>query len=114
MSAIPPTGSLFAAFLGYNPVRTILAAVPKSVVAAISPATIGILTGMTWFPITFAQAFMPSLRISFYIGAAVALTGALLSAMRGSKYLYKIDGQNPEKPAELPEPENGSGEEMPK
>jgi EmrB/QacA subfamily drug resistance transporter len=105
LSAIPPTGSLFAAFLGYNPVRTILAVVPQSVVATISPATIATLTGITWFPTTLAQAFMPSLRISFYIGAAISLVVVVLSAMRGPKYVYEIDGQNSENATEIPEPE---------
>jgi MFS family permease len=112
MIAIPPTGSLFAAFLGYNPVRIILAAVPQSVVAAISPATIATLTGITWFPTTLAQAFMPSLRISFYVGAAISLVAAVLSVMRGSKYVYEIDGQNSNPPTEIPEPENGSDDDM--
>jgi len=94
MSTIPPTGSLFAAFLGYNPVVTILEAVPKSIVATISPATITTLTGTTWFPTTLAQAFMPSLRISFYIGALISLIAALLSAMRGPKYVYELDKKN--------------------
>jgi len=95
MNAIPPTGSLFAAFLGYNPVRTILLSVPQSVVTAITPATIAILTGTTWFPTTLAQAFMPSLRVSFYIGAALSFAAAVLSALRGSKYVHEIDGQKP-------------------
>jgi MFS family permease len=112
MSAIPPTGSLFAAFLGYNPVRTTLAAVPQSVVAAISPATIATLTGMAWFPVTFAQAFMPSLRTSFYIGATICVIAAVLSALRGAKYAYRIDGQNPKKPTEIPEPANASDYDM--
>ena len=44
MSAIPPTGALFAAFLGYNPVHTILVSLPATTVAAIGPpATIAVL-----------------------------------------------------------------------
>jgi MFS family permease len=101
MSAIPPTGSLFAAFLGYNPVSIILAAVPQSVVAALSPATIETLTGITWFPTTLAQAFMPSLHVSFYIGAAISLIAAVLSAMRGAKYIHEIDGQKSEIPKRI-------------
>jgi len=95
MSAIPPTGSLFAAFLGYNPVQTILDAVPASVLASISPATVAILTGITWFPTTLALAFMPSLGISFLVGAAISLVAALLSAMRGPKFVHEIDGGQP-------------------
>jgi len=111
MSAIPPTGSLFAAFLGYNPVRIILAAMPQAVVAVINPATIATLTGITWFPTTLAQAFMPSLRVSFFIGAALSLVAAVLSAMRGSKYVYEVDGQNAGKPAGMPGPETGPDDE---
>jgi len=95
MSAIPPTGSLFAAFLGYNPVSTILEAVPHSVVAAISPATIATLTGITWFPTTLAHAFMPSLGTSFLIGAAISLVAAVLSALRGSKFIHETDARPP-------------------
>jgi MFS family permease len=95
MSAIPPTGALFAAFLGYNPVSTILAVLPTPVVAAISPQTIEILTGTTWFPTTLGEAFMPSLRASFIIGAVISLVAAALSAMRGSKFVHEIDGVPP-------------------
>ena len=113
MSAIPPTGALFAAFLGYNPVRTILAAIPQSVVAALSPATLAILTGITWFPVTLARAFMPSLGLSFLIGAAISIAAAILSAMRGPRYVHEIDGQAPGSGGggEAPEPVEASGME---
>jgi EmrB/QacA subfamily drug resistance transporter len=88
MSAIPPTGALFAAFLGYNPVNMILAGLSPAVVGAIAPATIATLTGVVWFPTTLAGAFMPSLALSFYIGAVLSLIAAILSAMRGSKFVH--------------------------
>jgi MFS family permease len=90
MSVIPPTGALFAAFLGYNPVNTILAAVPQSVIASISPETIKTLTDTTWFPTTLAQAFMPSLRLSFYIGAILSIVATFLSALRGQTHANEI------------------------
>lgn len=90
MSVIPPTGVLFAAFLGYNPVNTILDAVPQSVIDNISPETIKVLTDTTWFPTTLAQAFMPSLRLSFYIGAILSIVAAFLSAMRGPVHADEI------------------------
>lgn len=100
MNEIPPTGALFAAFLGYNPVSTILAGVPQSVVATISPETIKILTGTTWFPTTLAQAFMPSLRLSFYIGAILSITATVLSAMRGPTHMHEINGETDKNPIE--------------
>jgi len=102
MSAIPPTGALFAAFLGYNPVHTILVELPQATLAAISPATIATLTGSTWFPTTLAYAFMPSVRISFYIGALLSVIAAALSAMTGSRFVHEIDMKK--KPEESAEP----------
>ncbi|WP_421909118.1 MFS transporter [Methanolacinia petrolearia] len=83
MSAIPPTGALFAAFLGYNPVEMII--------DGLSPATIATLTNTVWFPTTLAEAFMPSLGLSFYIGAGLSFVAAILCAMRGNKYIEELD-----------------------
>ena len=85
MSAIPPTGALFAAFLGYNPIQMILTGLSPALIATIAPATLATLTGGVWFPTTLAQAFMPSLSLSFYIGAGLSFIAALLCAMRGDK-----------------------------
>ncbi|HMK45045.1 MAG TPA: MFS transporter [Methanocella sp.] len=89
MNNIPPTSALFAAFLGYNPVQILLKSLPASTMNMISPETLSTLTGITWFPHTLAQAFMPSLRISFIIGIVLSLTAAVLSALRGAKYTYQ-------------------------
>lgn len=91
LSNIPPTGALFSAFLGYNPVETILASVPSAVVSQIPSATLTTLTGTTWFPSTLSEAFMPSLQISFYIGAVFCGLSALLSALRGKKYIHEME-----------------------
>jgi MFS family permease len=92
MSQIPPTGALFSAFLGYNPVDAILGLMPASVVSAIPHNIIATLEGSTWFPKTLADAFMPSLRLSFIIGAVLSGIAAVLSAMRGERYVHEIHG----------------------
>jgi MFS family permease len=102
MSTIPPTGALFAAFLGYNPVHAILVTLPAAVVAGISPTTMATLTGTTWFPTTLAHAFMPSLRISFYIGALISLIAAVLASLTGSRFVHEIHGNQGGKPVEVP------------
>ncbi len=94
MSAIPPTGALFAAFLGYNPVQMILTGLSPSLIASIAPTTITTLTGVVWFPTTLALAFMPSLSLSFYIGACLSFIAALFCALRGDKYVAEIDRVN--------------------
>ena len=92
MSAIPPTGALFAAFLGYNPVQMILTGLPVAVTAGIGASTLATLTGVTWFPTTLAGAFMPSLALTFYVGAAISVISAVLCAMRGEMYVYETHG----------------------
>jgi hypothetical protein len=64
------------------------------------------LTGTTWFPSTLANAFLPSLRTSFYIGAIFCIIAAILSALRGEKYIHehevlKTNTETDLKPTEL-------------
>ena len=86
---IPPTSALFSAFLGYNPVATILSLFPKGSVSSIlNPSVVTYLEGKTWFPHALAGAFMGALRMSFYIGAAIFAMAAILSALRGKRYIF--------------------------
>lgn len=96
LSSIPPTGALFAAFLGYNPVSSILAGLPPSIVGGIPASTVSALESSTWFPSTLAVAFMPSLRLSFYIGAVLCAIAAVLSAMRGERYIHEAHSKSRE------------------
>lgn|GEM_PF-4316956 len=92
MSAIPPTSAMFAAFLGFNPVQAILTSLPPALVSSISPQILAVLTGIDWFPNTLVQAFLPSFRISFWLGAALAIAAAILSAARGPVYINEGGG----------------------
>ncbi len=44
-------------------------------------------------PSTLAEAFMPSLRISFFIGAILSVIAAILSAMRGERYIHGMQAE---------------------
>ncbi len=89
LTNIPPTAALFSAFLGYNPVNAILTTLPPSIVAHIPGSTLNTLTGITWFPSTLANAFLPSLQTSFIIGAVISIIAAILSALRGERYIHE-------------------------
>jgi MFS family permease len=110
MSQIPPTGALFAAFLGYNPVQMILTGLPLSVTGTIPPATLLILTGVTWFPTTLAHAFMPSLATTFIVGACISLIAAMLCARGGEKYVHEIHGPGAAESGKKADPQVVSGE----
>ncbi len=101
LSKIPPTAALFSAFLGYNPVNAILSNLPSSFVALIPSSTLNTLTGTTWFPSTLANAFVPSLQTSFYIGALLSAMAAILSALRGEKYIHEHEELKTDSKADL-------------
>ncbi len=89
LANIPPTGALFAAFLGYNPMGAILSQLPSSLVRSIPPSTIAVLTGLSWFPHAIAPAFMSSLAEAFYVSAVLTACAAGASVLRGKRYVYE-------------------------
>ena len=82
---IPATSAVFAAFLGFNPVSSILATIPTSITASIPATTVTYLTGTTFFPLAIAPAFMNALHITFYIGVGISLVAMLISYLRGDE-----------------------------
>jgi len=89
LSQIPPTLALFAAFLGYNPMVTMISELPKAVSGQISPQTFSTITSTTWFPRTIAPPFMDAIHLAFYFNAGLAVAAALASLMRGKKQQYE-------------------------
>ncbi len=80
----PPTVAMFSAFLGYNPVGTIIASVPG---LTVPQSVLSQMEGLTWFPKTLAPAFMSSLRVAFYVGMVLSLLAAVISVIRGKRYV---------------------------
>ncbi len=80
----PPTVAMFSAFLGYNPVGTIIASVPG---LTVPQSVLNQMEGLTWFPKTLAPAFMSSLRVAFYVGMVLSLLAAVISVIRGKRYV---------------------------
>lgn len=92
LAGLPPTNALFSAFLGYNPMGSTLEVMDPNVVSAIPQSVLDTLKSNYWFPQTLQQAFMPALRASFIIGAVLSAIAALLSAMRGERYVHEAHG----------------------
>jgi MFS family permease len=86
-SSTPASGALFGAFLGYNPVATILQTLPASLVSTIPKATVTYLTGSKFFPTAISSPFMTALREAFVIGAMMCIAAAICSVLRGRKYV---------------------------
>ena len=82
---LPPVGSLFAAFLGYNPMATTLG--PE--LAHLPHHTAAFLTGHKFFPSLVAHPFATGIHEAFYFAAGCCLLAAVASWLRGGKYYHE-------------------------
>jgi MFS family permease len=85
VSHLPPVGSLFAAFLGYDPVQTLLG---PHVLAHLPHARAAYLTGRSFFPRLISAPFGTGLREAFAFAAGACLVAAGASWLRGKKYIH--------------------------
>jgi len=85
LSKLPPSGALFAAFLGINPVNSL----PPSMLSLIPPNALSAITSLKFFPSAIAPSFIKGLRDSLYIAITLTLIGAVLSAFRGGRYVHE-------------------------
>jgi MFS family permease len=84
---LPPVGSLFAAFLGYNPVKTLLG--PTGVLAHLPASNVATLTGKRFFPELISQPFHHGLVIVFTVAMALLALAAGISALRGARFVHE-------------------------
>ena len=97
VSHLPPVGSLFAAFLGYNPMRTTLA----PILHQLPHSTTAYLTGHKFFPTLVSHPFATGIHEAFVFAAGCCLLAAIASGLRGGKYFYAEPAQEPERASEL-------------
>ena len=87
IGGLPPVGSLFAAFLGYNPVKTLLS--PTGVLAHLPAHNVATLTGKRFFPELISQPFHHGLVIVFTTAMALLALAAAASALRGRRFVHE-------------------------
>ncbi|MEA2669982.1 MAG: hypothetical protein QOG45_202 [Chloroflexota bacterium] len=85
LAGLPPVGSLFAAFLGYNPMGSLLG---PQVLGSLPPSSAATLTGPEFFPHLVSAPFHSGLVIVFGVAIAMSLVGALTSLMRGTRFVH--------------------------
>jgi hypothetical protein len=81
ISTLPPVSTLFAAFLGVNPIHHLLAV--EGALGSISGASRAILTGKHFFPELIAAPFHDGLVVVFGVAAVLAAIAAAASWQRG-------------------------------
>jgi len=79
VAALPPVGTLFAAFLGYNPIQSLLG---PQVLAALPAANAQVLTGRQFFPDLISGPFHDGLTIVFWMAIGMSLVAAAASLAR--------------------------------
>ena len=83
---LPPIGSLFAAFLGYNPIKS---EVPAQVLASLGHARAAYITGRSFFPKLIESSFAEGLHLAFDFAAGVTGVAVVASWARGAKYIHQ-------------------------
>jgi MFS family permease len=84
---LPPVGSLFAAFLGYNPVHQLLA--PTGVLNHLPAKNVAVLTGKRFFPQLISGPFHHGLVIVFSMAMTVLVIAAIAALRHGGSDLVK-------------------------
>jgi MFS family permease len=88
VSHLPPVATLFAAFLGYNPVQHL---VGPGVLAHLPASQRAALTGRSFFPTLITAPFRSGLHLAFDFAIAASLLAAAVSWTRGRR------AENPER-----------------
>ena len=96
IGSLPPVGSLFAAFLGYNPVAQLLG--PTGVLAHLPASHVALLTGKVFFPQLISGPFHHGLNIVFVMAICLLIIASGVSLLRGGRYVHEEQD-----PAAMPE-----------
>jgi MFS family permease len=81
-ASVPPVSTVFSAFLGINPVQTLLG--PSGTLGTLPAHNRAVLTGKEFFPHLISGPFHHGLVIVFATAAVMALLAATASALRGT------------------------------
>jgi len=107
VSTLPPVSTLFAAFLGQNPIGHLLT--PSGVLKTLPAHNASTLTGTQFFPHLISEPLHHGLSVVFLAATGMALVATLASALRGGNSkpgpaapttaAAPVDAANPADPA---------------
>ncbi|WP_206885651.1 MFS transporter [Alicyclobacillus mali (ex Roth et al. 2021)] len=84
IAKLPPTSSLFAALLGYNPLESLLGPSGLNVLSKLPASQAAAITGKHFFPTLISSPFHTGLALAFVISAVLMVIGAVASIFRGT------------------------------
>jgi MFS family permease len=85
----PPIGSLFSAFLGYNPIKELLG--PTGALQKLPAKQAAYVTGRSFFPHLIEGPFSGGLHLAFTFAAVATGIGVIASAARGRRYMHAAE-----------------------
>jgi MFS family permease len=85
IAAAPPIGYLFAAFLGYNPLATLI---PSNILSALPAQQAATITSRAFFPQLIADPFHHGLVEVLIFSIVLCLIAAAASWLSGRRYIY--------------------------
>ncbi|XDL52540.1 MFS transporter [Alicyclobacillus fastidiosus] len=96
VAQLPPTSSLFAALLGYNPLQNLLQ--QFGILQQMPASQAKYVVGSTFFPSLIGSPFMHGLSLAFTVSLVMSLVGAIVSIFRGKRYVHveKVSDQSSE------------------
>jgi hypothetical protein len=96
-------GTLFAAFLGANPIEQLMQAVDPTQLQPSGGADVATLTGQEFFPTLISGPFKDGLTVAFSVSIAMLLIAAVASLFRGAKYVHDDSADNKPVHQSIPE-----------
>jgi hypothetical protein len=100
LSHLPPLGYIFAAFLGYNPLKSLLG---PAVLGHLAPGQVAAITGRAFFPQLIGPSFKDALTLILMFAVIMCVIAAIASALRGEKYIH-VDEESIAQKARLHRP----------
>jgi len=88
-AALPAVSTLFAAFLGYNPIQHMLG---THALSLLPRSTVHLLTGRTFFPDLIAPPFAAGLHLAFDFSIGCCFVAAVATWSAGKRYVYLPSG----------------------
>ncbi len=82
----PPIGSLFSAFLGFNPIQELLG--PTGALQKLTPSQLSYVTGRSFFPRLIEQPFASGLHLAFTFAGVATAIAVVASALRGGRFQH--------------------------
>jgi MFS family permease len=85
LAHLPPLGYIFAAFLGYNPLKSLLG---PAVLNHLAPGQAAAITGRAFFPRLIGPPFKDALTLILTFAVIMCVIAAIASALRGETYIH--------------------------